>query len=97
MDYRVSRTYITDSAGHSNRLVDPTPHVVPAASARLAALAFIAMEGGVLVGPVGDVPGDSATATASLRGRVYVVLAERANEALAPPPVEPPPNLTRVR
>jgi hypothetical protein len=97
MDYRVSRTYITDVGGHSNRLIDQTPHVVPAASARLAALAFIAMEGGVLVGPVSDVPGDSATATASVRGRVYVVLAERANEALAPPPVEPPTNITRLR
>jgi hypothetical protein len=97
MDYRISRTYITDAAGRSNRLVDQTPHLVPAASARLAALAFIAMEGGVLVGPVSDVPGDSATATASLRGRFYVVLAERANEAFTPPPVEPPPNITRVR
>ena len=97
MDYRISRTYITDSDGHSQRLIDTTPHVVPAASARLAVLAFIAMEGGLLVGPVGDVPGDSATATASLRGRVYVVLAERAAETFAPPPPEPPSNITRPR
>lgn len=97
MDYRVSRTYITDSDGRSERLVDTTPHLVPAASARLAALAFIAMEGGVLVGPVSDVPGDSATATASCGGRVYVVLVERLQESFAPPPPSRPSNVTRVR
>jgi hypothetical protein len=97
MDYRVSRTYITDSNGRSQRLVDSAVHLVPAASARLAALAFIAMEGGLLVGPVSDVPGDSATATASCAGRVYVILVERSNESLARPPIGRPSNVTRLR
>jgi hypothetical protein len=97
MDYRVSRTFITDSNGRMERLVDPAAHLVPAASARLAALAFIAMEGGVLVGPVSDVPGDSATATASCSGRFYVVLAERSHESVAPRSPVRPTNVTRIR
>jgi hypothetical protein len=84
MYYRVSRTFLTDSGGRSERQEDRRPFLVQASNAADAAAAFIEDERANLVGDVTELPGDKATATAEAGNRRFVVFIERALEALRP-------------
>ncbi|MGZ8867430.1 MAG: hypothetical protein ACXW2P_03725 [Thermoanaerobaculia bacterium] len=83
MYYKVERTWLTDRDGHSQQRTDRLPHMVSAESAEGAAMAFVSGDHANLLGPIGRIAGDKATATAVDRGRVYVVFVERASDSLA--------------
>jgi hypothetical protein len=63
--------------------------MISAASASAAALSFISDEGGELVGEIGDLPGDKATATADRAGRLFVIFVQRGAEAIKRAPDQP--------
>ena len=83
MFYRIERTWLTDRDGHSKQSTDRMPHMVAADSAPAAVRAFISGDRATLLGPVSEITGDKATATAIDAGRVYVVFVERASDSLA--------------
>lgn len=85
MYYKVSRTWLTDRDGHSEQSTDRLPHMIAAESAEGGATAFVAENRGKLLGPVAEIMGDKATATAVDGKRVYVVFVERASESLTDP------------
>ena len=78
--YRVERTYLTDSTGKSLQQND-APHYVSSECASSAISTFVDEDRARLVGPVSELQGDKATATAARDGRIYVVFAERGDEA----------------
>jgi hypothetical protein len=81
--YRIERTYLTDRDGHSKQSTDRIPHLVSADSAQAAVMAFVSGDRASLLGPVSEISGDKATATAIDAGRVYVVFVERASDSLS--------------
>lgn len=84
MFYRIERTFVPRPDEKSVR--DTKPYLVPAANARAAAIAFITHERACILGVPSDLPGDKASATASLDGRLFVIFVERAAEAIVSPP-----------
>ena len=82
MYYKIERTFLTDRGGHSQPNSDRLPYMVSAESAQAAALAFITREQGNLLGPISQITGDKATATAARGGQVYVVFVERAADSI---------------
>jgi hypothetical protein len=79
--YRVERTYLTDTTGKSRQQNDAA-HYVSSGCAISAVSAFVDQDRARLVGPVSELQGDKATATAVRDGQIYVVFAERGDEAL---------------
>ena len=61
------------------------PYFVAAADAPSAAAAFVASEGGRLLGTVAAFAGDKATATGWVEGRLYIVFVQRGAEAIKAP------------
>ena len=84
MYYKIDRTYLTDGEGKYQRVHDATPYLVPAGSAMASAIAFITHESAAAIGPITQLPGDKATATAQVGQRVYVIFIERAAESIRP-------------
>ena len=82
MYYKIERTFLTDRDGRSQQNSDRLPYMVSAQSAQGAALAFIARDEANLLGPVSQVSGDKATATAARGGQVYVLFVERAADSI---------------
>jgi hypothetical protein len=83
--YKVERTWLTDRDGHSHQSTDRLPHMISSDSAQGAAMAFVSADHASLLGPIGQITGDKATATAIDGGRVYVVFVERASDSLGDP------------
>jgi hypothetical protein len=73
MDYRVDRIYVANIGKETERHAEPMTYQVTADSAAAGALEFIRDENARLFGTVNELPGDRATATAWLRGLVYVI------------------------
>ena len=82
MYYKIDRTYLTNAAGESEQLHDKTPYLVPATNAAAAATTFVSNEKARLLSGVTSFPGDKATATAWLDGRMYVIFVQRGVEAI---------------
>jgi hypothetical protein len=70
--YEVERVYLTEADGRPAQTIE-APVLTNGASAKEAALAFVANEGARLLGPPSEVPGDLCTATAWKGGRLYVI------------------------
>lgn len=79
MYYRIERTYLANELTGSSLKAD-VPHYVSSESALLAASRFVNQDGARLIGPVSDLPGDKATATAWRDGSLYIVFVERGDE-----------------
>lgn len=82
MYYKIERTWLTDRDGHSQQTADRLPHMVSADSAPAAVMAFVSGDRARLLGPVSEIAGDKAAATAMDAGRVYVLFVERASDSL---------------
>ena len=82
MYYKIERTFLTNTEGRSEQNSDRLPYMVSAESAQAAALAFITSDHGNLLGPISQISGDKATATAAAGGQVYVVFVERAVDSI---------------
>ena len=82
MYYKIERTFLTNPDGLSQQSSDRLPYMVSAESAQSAALAFITRDQANLLGPISQVAGDKATATAARGGQVYVLFVERAADSI---------------
>ena len=80
--YKIDRTFLTNAEGESEQQHDKTPYFVAASDAAAAAAAFVTRESARLLGGVSSFPGDKATATAWVDGRLYIVFVQRGAEAI---------------